>query len=140
MSAKIKKGIGLRLAEIRNAVAKRQTKKFTAMICTRNETVTETTVGDWIKGKHYPQINFAMRAVRLYGKSLDWLFTGEDPPRPWTVGAAIDKVLLTYEAPLRPTDIGLVPDEDIVRELIRLIREAKAKLKPGQKALKSGKK
>jgi len=72
--------IGKRLAEIRDAIAGGINKRFTEMLCSEDESVSETTVGSWIKGDTYPQINFAMKAARLYGKTLDWLFTGEDPP------------------------------------------------------------
>ena len=54
--------------------------EFARMISEGKDVVSRTAVTNWMLGRQLPILDFAYRATKLYGKSLNWLIEGDQPP------------------------------------------------------------
>lgn len=97
-----KMGFGKRLLEIEEVVAHGNRAEFARMLSRPGHDISPNTLINWYEETHVPRADVALRAARLYGKSLDWLMTGQDPPQPRTFGTILDKQALAAGITLDP--------------------------------------
>ena len=116
-----KSDIAARFKEICDSIAGGQATKFAEMLSTPEVSISRTAVKGWMDGKQLPRIDFACKAAHLYGKSLDWLVTGNSAPRTKTVGAVLDEKLARAGISMDPDSIEHIATGPLVSQMISLV-------------------